>query len=131
MGLFTFQSGMDAKTFVTNKKNALSGIFYENYLSIELVARGYGLFYWKGKRDSELEFLLDLKGRIIPLDAKKAKGSLNSIEEYRSHNPRDIVIKVSANQLGYDEKQKILTVPYYCFSLLLDVGFSLSALDGQ
>ena len=131
MGLFTFQSGLDAKTFVTNKKNSLSGIFYENYISIELVAHGYGLFYWKGKRDSELEFLLDLKGRIIPIDAKKNKGSLNSVEEYRSHNPKDAVIKVSANQLGYDEKQKILTVPYYCFSFFLNSNFSLDSLTEE
>ena len=45
MGLFTYQSGLNAKSFVLDKDNAFSGIYYENYLSIELSARGYGLFY--------------------------------------------------------------------------------------
>lgn len=71
MGLFTYQSGLNAKNFVINKDNALSGIYYENYVSIELVARDFGLFYWKGKRNSELEFMIDINSTIVPIDAKK------------------------------------------------------------
>ncbi len=120
MGLFTYQSGLNAKSFVLNKDNALSGIYYENYLSIELSARGYGLFYWKGKRDSELEFILDVEGRIIPIDSKKSKGSLNSINEFRMHNKNDLAIKVSKNKYGFDETNKILTLPFYYFAFYLD-----------
>lgn len=120
MGAFTFQSGLNARSFVMDKKNSLSGIFYENYISTELVSHDFKLFYWKGKRDFEFEFILDLNGRIIPIDAKKSKGSLDSINEFRSRNTNDIVIKVSKNKYGFDEKNKILTLPYYYFSLFLD-----------
>lgn len=120
MGALTFQSGLNARSFVMDKKNSLSGIFYENYISTELVSHDFKLFYWKGKRDFEFEFILDLNGRIIPIDAKKSKGSLDSINEFRSHNTNDIVIKVSKNKYGFDEKNKILTLPYYYFSLFLD-----------
>lgn len=120
MGLFTYQSGLNAKSFVLDKKNVLSGIYYENYLSTELVARGHNLFYWKGKRDSELEFILDLSGKIIPIDSKKSKGSLNSINEFRTHNKKDVVIKVSTNNYGFDEANNILTLPFYCFAFYLN-----------
>ena len=120
MGLFTYQSGLNAKTFVLNKYNALSGIYYENYISIELVARNYNLFYWKGKRNSELEFLIDLGGVIIPIDCKKNKGSLNSIAEYRIHNKKSLVLKVSNNHYGYDENNDILTIPYYYLAFYLN-----------
>ncbi len=120
MGLFTYQSGLNAKMFVTNKENGLSGIYYENYISIELVARGINLFYWRGKRDSELEFIFNYDGKIIPIDAKKNKGKLNSINEFRLHNQKDIAIKVSANQYGYDKENKILTIPYYYFAFFLN-----------
>ena len=40
---------MNAKTFFFNNMNSLSGIFYENYVSTELSAKGYNLFYWKGE----------------------------------------------------------------------------------
>lgn len=120
MGLFTYQSGLNAKNFVINKTNVLSGIYYENYVSIELVARDFGLFYWKGKRNSELEFMIDINGTIVPIDAKKKIGSLNSIEEFRMHNKKDMVIKVSSNNYGYDEQNKILTIPYYYFAFYLN-----------
>ena len=73
MGLFTFQSGLNVKAFALNKENALSGIYYENYVSIELTARNYPLFYWKGKRNSEFEYLIDVGGEVVPIDCKKIK----------------------------------------------------------
>lgn len=120
MGLFTFQSGLNTKEFVLNKPNSLSGIYYENYLSIELVARGYNLFYWKGKRDGELEFIIDYCGKIIPIDSKKNRGSLKSIEEFRIHNKKDLTIKVSMNHYGFDIEKNILTLPFYYFSFYLN-----------
>jgi len=120
MGLFTYQSGLDAKVFITNKNTALSGIYYENYISTELVARNYKLFYWKGKRDSELEFIIDVQSRIIPIDAKKNKGSLSSIKEFRNHNKNDVVIKISNNHYGYNSENNIVTIPYYYVSLFLN-----------
>ncbi len=120
MGLFTFQSGLNAKNFILDKMNSFTGIFYENYISVELAARDFKLFYWKGKRDSELEFLIDINSRVIPIDVKKGKGSLNSLDEFRNHNKNDIAIKVSSNQYGINMDRNILTLPYYYFSFFLD-----------
>lgn len=120
MGLFTYQSGLKAKGFALDKQNSLSGIYYENYVSTELAARNFPLFYWKGKRSSEFEFLLDIDGRVVPIDSKKKKGSLNSINEFRMHNKRGPVIKVSMNHYGYDEENEILTLPYYYFAFYLN-----------
>ena len=111
---------MSAKTFFFNDMNSLSGIFYENYVSTELAARGYNLFYWKGKRNSEFEFILDIDSRIIPIDVKKSRGKLNSLEEFRQHNKKDVVIKVSSNQCGFDKNNLILTIPFYYFSFFID-----------
>ena len=74
----------------------------------------------RGKRNAEFEFILDINGRIIPLDVKKNKGTLNSIKEFRNHNANDIVIKVSKNQYGFDKENKILTITFYYFSFFLD-----------
>ena len=119
-GIFTHQSGMNAKTFFFNDMNSLSGIFYENYVSTELSARGYNLFYWKGKRNSEFEFILDIDSRIIPIEVIKSRGKLNSLKEFRQHNKKDLVIKVSSTQCGFDKNNLILTIPFYYFSFFLD-----------
>lgn len=120
IGMFTYQSGLNAKTFLSDKDNALSGIYYETYVSTELIARGFELFYWKGKRDSELEFVVNVGTRIIPIDVKKGKDKMTSLEEFRQHNKKDIAIKISSNQYGYDKQQKLLTIPFYYVSFLLD-----------
>ena len=120
MGMFTYQSGINAKTFLTNKDNALSGIFFENYVACELAARGFDVFYWKGKRNSEFEFLIDINGDIVPIDVKKGKDRLNSLDEFRQHNKKGLAIKVSANQYGFDEANNLLTIPFYYLPFYLD-----------
>ena len=84
-----------------------------NFLSTELVARNIKLFYWKGKRNSELEFLVNVDSHVILFDVKKGKSSLNSLSEYRCRIIKDLAIKVSSNQYGYDSEQKLLTLPFY------------------
>ena len=118
--MFTHQSGLNYEKFLIDKDNAFSGIYYENYVATELVARRYPLFYWKGKRNSEFEFVIDISDSIVAIDAKRGKSNLNSLQEFRNHNKTDLVIKVSSNQYGYDEKQKLLTLPLYFFSFYLN-----------
>ena len=120
MGMFTYQSGLSASGFTEEKGNSMSGIFYENYLACELAARRIKLFYWKGKRDSELEFIVDGNGVAVPFDVKKKKGSLSSLEEFRAHNKKALAVKVSSNQFGYDAEKKLLTLPFYYVPFFLD-----------
>lgn len=120
VGMFTHQSGLDYERFLIDKDNALSGIYYENYVATELVARRYPLFYWKGKRSSEFEFIMNIDNSIVAIDAKRGKNNLNSLEEFRNHNKTDLIIKVSSNQYGYNEVQKLLTLPFYFFSFYLN-----------
>lgn len=76
-------------------------------------------FYWKGKRDSELEFIIDVNQNIIPIDIKKGKSKLNSLNEFRNYNKKDIAIKISSNQYGFSEDNQLLTLPFYYLSFYL------------
>ena len=120
VGMFTHQSGLDYERFLIDKDSALSGIYYENYVATELVARRYPLFYWKGKRSNEFEFIMNIDNSIVAIDAKRGKNNLNSLKEFRNHNKTDLIIKVSSNQYGYNEDQKLLTLPFYFFSFYLN-----------
>lgn len=113
MGLFTYQSGLEAMSFLKDRDNALSGIYFENYVATELVANGFPLFYWRGKRNNEFEFVIESAGHIIPIDVKKGRDKLNSLKEFRVHNKTDIAIKISRNQYGYNPQLKLLTLPFY------------------
>ena len=118
IGMFTYQSGINSASFISgDSKNTLSGIFFENFIANELTARGIDLFYWCGKRNSEIEFIVESDNKLYPIDVKKNKGSLNSLENFANHNAYAAAIKVSANNFGYSKDKKLLTVPFYMFFL--------------
>lgn len=116
IGMFSYQSGINAASFVSSKReNTLSGIFFENFVASELTARDHKLFYWKGRASAELEFIIESDNKLYPIDVKKGRGTLNSLEKFSDHNKFECAIKVSKNNYGYDAKQKLLTVPFYFF----------------
>lgn len=119
IGMFSYQSGISATSFISKEsKNTLSGIFYENYAANELVAKGNKLFYWKGRSSAGLEFIAESGGHIYPIDVKKGKGSLNSLEKFGNHNSFEYALKVSKNNYGYSKEQKLLTIPLYMFPFI-------------
>lgn len=114
IGMFSYQSGINAASFVSSEReNTLSGIFFENFVANELIAKEHKLFYWRGKASSELEFVIESDNKLYPIDVKKGRGTLNSLEKFANHNKFEYAIKVSKNNYGYDKEQKLLTVPFY------------------
>lgn len=114
IGMFSYQSGISAASFISNEReNTLSGIFFENFVANELIAKGHKLFYWKGKTSSELEFIIESNSKLYPIDVKKGRGTLNSLEKFSNHNKFEYAIKVSKNNYGYNPEKKLLTIPFY------------------
>lgn len=121
VGMFSYQSGINAASFVSNdRKNTLSGIFFENFIAAELIAKGNPLFYWRGKASCELEFIIESDNKLYPIDVKKSRGVLNSLEKFSNHNKFECAIKISAGNYGYDESKKLLTVPFYFASFIAE-----------
>lgn len=114
IGMFSYQSGINAASFVSSEReNTLSGIFFENFVANELIAKEHKLFYWRGKSYAELEFIIESNNKLYPLDVKKGRGTLNSLKKFSNHNKFEYAIKVSKNNYGYNPEQKLLTVPFY------------------
>ena len=114
IGMFSYQSGINAASFVSSERdNTLSGIFFENFVANELIAKEHKLFYWRGKSSAELEFIVESNNKLFPIDVKKGRGTLNSLEKFSNHNKFEYAIKVSKNNFGYNPEQKLLTIPFY------------------
>lgn len=121
VGMFSYQSGINAASFVSkNRENTLSGIFFENFVAAELIAKGNPLYYWRGKSSCELEFIIESDNKLFPIDVKKGRGVLNSLEKFSNHNKYECAIKISSGNYGYDESKKLLTVPLYFASFVSD-----------
>ena len=127
-GIFAYQSKVSqADFFVKERRNTLSGVFYENYVACELSAKGIPLFYWTGKQTHEFEFIVYSGGKLYPLDVKKGKGNLGSLEEFREANGKCTAIKISSNNFGYNKENDILTIPHYAVFVLAQEFFE----DGE
>lgn len=114
IGMFSYQSGINAASFISGEReNTLSGIFFENFVANELVAKEHKLFYWRGKASAELEFVIESDNKLYPVDVKKGRGTLNSLKKFSNHNKFEYAIKVSKNNYGYNPEQKLLTIPFY------------------
>lgn len=119
IGMFSYQSGINAASFISDEReNTLSGIFFENFVATELIAQQHKLFYWRGKNSAELEFVVESNNKLYPIDVKKGRGTLNSLEKFSNHNEFEYAIKIFKNQYGYDYQQKLLTIPFYFVSFV-------------
>ena len=119
IGMFSYQSGINASSFISSKRdNTLSGIFFENFVANELIAKEHKLFYWKGRSSAELEFIVESNNKLYPIDVKKGKGTLNSLEKFANHNKFEYAIKVSKNNYGCNSERKLLTIPIYFISFV-------------
>lgn len=117
-GFLAYQSNINMVSFI-KPSNDNMGVFYENYIACELKSYGVDLFYWKGKGEFEFEFIVKHNNEILPIDVKKKRGSLGSIENFKNHNSYHGCIKVSENYYGYDEKTGIETIPLYAFFMFI------------
>lgn len=113
-GFLAYQSGINMADYL-KPKNTNMGVLFENYVACELASYNVDLFYWVGKNDYEFEFIVKNKGEIVPIDVKKKKGPLGSMENYKNHNSCHQFVKVSENYLGYDDKTNLFTIPLYSF----------------
>lgn len=55
------------------------GAIYENLAAQELHAHGYNLYYFNSKRQGELDFVVEDRGNVLPIEIKSGKN-------YKRHN---------------------------------------------
>ena len=120
-GMFAYQSKIPRSDFfVRDRRNTLSGIFYENYVADEFTAKGIPLFFWTGKGAHEFEFVVENQGSVLPVDVKKGNSKMNSLQSFRNFNPHSTAIKISSANFGYNAEQDILTIPLYAVFAFAD-----------
>lgn len=123
IGMFSYQSGINAASFISSEReNTLSGIFFENFIASELTAAGHKLFYWRGKTPAEFEFIIEADNKLYPIDVKKGRGTLNSLEKFSNHNKFEYAIKASKNNYGYNAEQKLLQCHFISFRLFQKIS---------
>lgn len=117
-GLLCSMYGFDTKLAVLNdsiRGNARGGI-YENIIAECLIKRGYTLYYYKPDSQHEIEFLIEKKGTIVPVEVKAGNNSTPSLNNYIEQYAPDTVYKLIGGRNGKVGVKE--TLPHYMVMFL-------------
>lgn len=64
-----------------------NGALFENFVAQELISNGFVPYYYKSTKIGEVDFLIEYKNKIIPLEVKSGKG-------YKTHKSIDKLLEV-------------------------------------
>lgn len=91
-----YANGLQIK--ILNKEKDINfGAVYENAVAQELKMQGFDLYYFNSKKQGELDFVIEYKGNVLPVEVKSGKS-------YTRHNALDNVLATP----GYHIEQAIV-----------------------
>ena len=112
IGLMNTMAGIPYESIFKQDYGSYKGYIAENYVAQELVSEGFKeLFFWQGKT-SEIEFLVSVKDKIIPVEVKSgSRTRARSLEVYRNkYNPIMSIVISTKNVAKFEKK---IYIPLY------------------
>ncbi len=114
VGILTAMIGFDVKrTIVDNTiKGFAKGGIYENAIMQQLVARGYNpCYYQKNSSVGEIDFLIEGKGGVVPIEVKFGRTSSESFDRLLEQSDVAVGYKFIRGNVGRAGKK--ITLPHY------------------
>ncbi len=115
----------NAKINLNEEFAIYQGALYENIVYADLVKQGIQNVYFYRSDDAtiELDFVIEFKNYILPIEVKSKKGRTISLKNaLNKFNNLPLGIKLSKQNIGYQDK--ILTLPIALTFLLKDLLLS-------
>ena len=114
IGILTLRAEIPLQTILSTIEtdNTFLGAMTENYVAQCFKAKNYRLAYWQSEGKAEVDFVLQLDGKVVPIEVKKglrnrAKSLGVFMEKYKS----EYAIRISKKNFGFENKIK--SVPLY------------------
>jgi hypothetical protein len=114
VGLLTFKSGMASQIILSENEpdNGFMGGLTENYVAQALTTNGHRLFYWKNKNTAEVDFVIQIQDKIIPIEVKKGVHTKStSMNIFRKQFGCEKSIRISKKNFGNTDG--VMSVPCY------------------
>lgn len=94
-----------------NLKGFAKGGIYENFVAETLIKNGYTLHYYKPNDSSELEFIIEKAGEVIPIEVKAGNTPTKSLDSFIEEFSPSIAIKLIGGNVGQVDNK--LTIPHF------------------
>lgn len=105
--------------YMEDELEEFKGGMTENYVNSQLMANGLTTYFWMSDRGAEVDFVIQLKGSIIPVEVKSADNTkAKSLSVYVSAYKPDYAIKLSTKNFGFEDGKK--SVPLYAAFCISD-----------
>jgi len=120
VGLLGCMLDLKPATLMMQDYGIIKGFFAENVVAAELVSGGEKSLYSWSERNSEIEFLLDIDGAVVPVEVKSGKRTkAQSLRQYLiKYNP-DLAVILSGKTMALQDKP-VMQFPLYCAGRLAD-----------
>jgi len=114
IGILTLRSEIPLQMILSPVEidNTFLGAMTENYVAQCFRAKNYRLAYWQSDGKAEVDFVLQINSKVVPIEVKKgrhnrAKSLGVFMEKYKS----EYAIRISGKNFGFENKIK--SVPLY------------------
>jgi predicted AAA+ superfamily ATPase len=114
IGILTLRSEIPLQTILSTIEtdNTFLGAMTENYVAQCFRVKNYRLAYWQSEGKAEVDFVLQIEGKVVPVEVKKgrrnrAKSLGVFMEKYKS----EYAIRISKKNFGFENNIK--SVPLY------------------
>ena len=94
-----------------NLKGFAKGGIYENFVAQTLVKNGYTLHYYKQGDSSELEFIIEKDGEVIPIEVKAGNNPTKSLDMFVRNFEPSTALKLTGGNVGISDKK--LSMPHF------------------
>lgn len=93
VGLLTSCYSNQVKVAILNKDKSINnGALFENAAAQELLSKGHKVYYFNSKKQGELDFVIELDGKVTPLEIKSGK-------DYKKHSALNNVLQNEEYQI--------------------------------
>ena len=112
-GLLMALFGFATKQALLNGKlkGPAKGGIYENFVAETLIKNGYTLHYYKPDDNSELEFVIEKDGEVVPIEVKAGNTTTKSLNLFIETFEPTVAYKLIGGNIGQNEEK--ITLPHY------------------
>lgn len=129
--LTTLYGRATKKQILSDDQNINNGALYENVVAQELKAHGFKLYYYNSKKFGELDFVIEYKGKVLPIEVKSGKNyqrhsALNNILEISNYFIEEAIVLSNYN---VKVKENLVYYPIYMIMFIEDKEIELPKID--
>lgn len=123
VGMLTTLYGRATKMqLLSDNQDINNGALYENVVAQELKAHGFKLYYYNSKKFGELDFVIEYKGKVLPVEVKSGKSyqrhsALSNIMEISNYSIEEAFILSNYN---VEVKGNLVYYPIYMLMFIED-----------